>query len=626
MERSPSGVASPSGPDSIAEAALVGKFILGAIFGGVVVTGGLVIGAALFPPPHGTDAANANASPEASALVEAPEPVATPQPAPEAEAATVETTPEPAAAEVETAAKPEPSEPTAAAEPTTAPEPTAASEATAAPEATTAPEAAPAVTDATPADSPVTEAAPATGETASAESSADGSPASAPAPQAPAELAPAALPPAELLPAETATPAPVLAQSAPPEPPAPDLPGTLTLAEAPALALPDKPVQPPAPVAGAAGTGAAGTGAAGTGATVTEVDASAPEPAPTPDTLAEAPAPTPQPDPEAPLTESVETELAELLPEPQPPAADPEVPVSDPAPETEAEATDLPGSATGEMPGTRPAALPGTPLAPEAAEPAPAASVITGRLPRIGDAPPAEPEPEIAEVAPADDRPIARFAAPFENPDNKPLVAILLIDSGAPDLDRAGLAALPFPVSFALDPLDPATPGHAALYRAAGREVVMLVTGLPQGAQPSDVEVAFQSMAQNLPEAVAVMDLASGGFQNDRPLASLVVPVVQAQGRGLVTWNAGLNAADQVARRADLAATTIFRDLAAGGTDRFSLRRTLERVLFKAGQEGRVAVATEATPEIVAGLLEWSIEGRGATVALAPLTAILTVD
>jgi len=49
------------------------------------VTGGLVIGAALFPPPHGTDAANANASPEASALVEAPEPVATPQPAPEAD-------------------------------------------------------------------------------------------------------------------------------------------------------------------------------------------------------------------------------------------------------------------------------------------------------------------------------------------------------------------------------------------------------------------------------------------------------------------------------------------------------------------------------------------------------------
>ncbi|WP_374645709.1 divergent polysaccharide deacetylase family protein [Tabrizicola sp.] len=579
---------------------MVGKFILGAIFGGVVVTGGLVIGAALFPPPHGTDAANANASPTVSTPIEAPEPAAAPEP----EAATVEATPEPA--EVE----PEPEVPAPAATPAPAtPEPAAAPEATAAPEPTSAAEPTPAVTDATPAAPPVTEAAPATQGTAGAEPSADGSPASAPAPQAPSEPAPAEPAPAE--PPASETP---LAEIAPPEPPEPALPGAVTLAETPAPALPAEPVQPPAPLAEAAANGAA----------VTEVEASAPEPAPTPDTLAEAPAPMPQPAAEP--VESAEPELAELLPEPQPPAADPEAPAHDPAPEPGTDATGLPGSAGNAMPGTRPAALPGASPAPGAAEPAPATGVITGRLPRIGDAPPAEPEAEIAEAAPADDRPIARFAAPFENPDNKPLVAILLIDGGAPELDRAGLAALPFPVSFALDPLDPATPDHAAIYRAAGREVVMLATGLPQGAQPSDVEVAFQSMAQNLPEAVAVMDLAGGGFQNDRPLASLVVPVIQAQGRGLVTWDAGLNAADQVARRADLAATTIFRDLAAGGTDRFALRRTLERVLFKAGQEGRVAVATAATPELVAGLLEWTIEGRGATVALAPLTAVLTVD
>ncbi|WP_197644319.1 divergent polysaccharide deacetylase family protein [Tabrizicola soli] len=572
---------------------MVGKFILGAIFGGVVVTGGLVIGAALFPPPHDTDAANANASPAVSTLIEAPEPAA----APELEAATVEAAPEPAAAEVEAAAEPEAPEPAAAPEPT------------------------PAVTDAPPAAPPVTEAAPATQETASAEPSADGSPASAPAPQTPSEPAPSEPIPSEPAPTEPPASETPLAGIAPPEPPEPALPGAVTLAETPAPALPApalpaEPVQPPAPLAEAAANGAA----------VTEVEASAPEPAPTPDTLAEAPAPTPEPAAETPMTESAEPELAELLPEPQPPAADPETPASDPAPEPGTDAAGLPGSASDAMPGTRPAALPGTPPAPDAAEQAPATGVITGRLPRIGDAPPAKPEPESAEAAPADDRPIARFAAPFENTDDKPLVAILLIDGGAPELDRAGLAALPFPVSFALDPLDPATPDHAAIYRAAGREVVMLATGLPKGAQPSDVEVAFQSMAQNLPEAVAVMDLAAGGFQNDRPLASLVVPVVQAQGRGLVTWDEGLNAADQVARRADLAATTIFRDLAAGGTDRFALRRTLERVLFKAGQEGRVAVATEATPELVAGLLEWTIEGRGATVALAPLTAVLTVD
>jgi polysaccharide deacetylase 2 family uncharacterized protein YibQ len=254
--------------------------------------------------------------------------------------------------------------------------------------------------------------------------------------------------------------------------------------------------------------------------------------------------------------------------------------------------------------------------------------VIVGRLPRIGDAPATEtPAAEAAEPAPeVDTRPIVQFAATFENPDAKPLLALVLIDPGTAELDRAGLAALPFPVSFALDPLDPATPERAAIYRAAGKEVVMLATGIAEGAQASDIEVAFQSMAQGLPEAVAVMDLADPVFQDRRPLASLVVPVVKAQGRGLVSWDKGLNAADQVARRDDVPSAVVFRDLGAGGTESTAIRRTLDRAVFKAGQDGRVTVAGTASPEMVAALLEWTVEGKAATVALAPLTAVLAVD
>jgi polysaccharide deacetylase 2 family uncharacterized protein YibQ len=226
----------------------------------------------------------------------------------------------------------------------------------------------------------------------------------------------------------------------------------------------------------------------------------------------------------------------------------------------------------------------------------------------------------------ADAPPIKLYAASFDNPEAKPVLAVVLIDTGAADLDRAGLAALPFPVSFALDPMDPATPERAAIYRAAGREVIMLATGIAQGAQASDIEVAFQSMTQSLPEAVAVMDLAEPVFQNDRPLASLVVPVVGGEGRGILTWEKGLNAADQVARRDDIAAAVIFRDLAAGGGDSAAAQRTLDRAVFKAGQDGRVVVAGLVTPELVTALLEWSVEGRAGAVALAPLTAALKVD
>lgn len=246
--------------------------------------------------------------------------------------------------------------------------------------------------------------------------------------------------------------------------------------------------------------------------------------------------------------------------------------------------------------------------------------VTTDRLPRIG-AEATEP----AEPA-TDTRPIAAYASKFDNPEAKPAFAIVLIDEGAAETDRAALAALPFPVSFALDPSDPKTPEYAAVYRAAGREVVMLASALPKGGQAGDIEVAMAAMSDVLPEAVAVMDMPARLFQANRPMATLVVPVIGADGRGLLTWDEGLNAADQVARREDIPAAMVFRDLDGEAESAPVIRRYLDRAAFKATQEGRVTVVGRTRPETVAALLEWAIEGRAATVALSPLTAVLKVD
>jgi len=313
---------------------------------------------------------------------------------------------------------------------------------------------------------------------------------------------------------------------------------------------------------------------------------------------------------------------AEALPAPAAPADDPRPAAADlppPPPLTAAEqalllqpvpetATEVPPAAA-EQPVLRP--VPGLGDG--------AAGVTTGRLPRIGDAP--QPEP----AAPQLDLPaLQRFARPFENPAAKPLFALILIDSGSPDSDRASLAALPFPVTFALDPLAPDAASIAALYRAAEQEVIMLATGIPPGATASDLEVTFATHASALPEAVAVLDLESGGFQNDRPLATAVVPVIQGIGRGLLTWDRGLNAGDQVARRDGLAAAVIFRRLDGEGESARTVKRYLDRAAFKAAQDGRVAVVGTTRPETVAAILEWTVEGRAASLALAPVTALLT--
>lgn len=583
-----SGPANHQGQDRRArgartEAALVGKFLLGALSGGALVIGALVVGSALFPPSE-----NRATSAVDAAAVAAPEPVV---PLPDVTPGTAEPAaeaPRPGdlASELPGAAPVQPRQLDPADRTAAIKTPAARPEVvTARPEGTTETAQVPAQADATEAPS-----APDVTVT----------PDEAPAPSVPLMLLPQ--PSFDAVLAESAPEAPAPADAAPAEPgPAEPAPAEPAPAE-------------PAPAASLA-----------------ELLPAQPE-------GAEAPATPAEEIPAAPPVEPL-PEIAQIEP---PEAAAPDQ-VTPPDPQT----VRLPGTQAPAMPGSRPKTLPGAvvtvdppeaePAAaePAAAEPSPAepapAGVVTNRLPRIGDDPmtaaAADPAATADNAVPADDpRPVARFAAPFDNPGDRPLLAVVLIDSGAPDLDRTTLAALPFPVSFALDPMDPASAEHAALYRQSGKEVIMLATGVAEGAQASDIEVAFQAMSQGLPEAVAVMDLADPAFQDNRPLASIVVPVVQGEGRGLLTWDRGLNAADQVARRDGVPAATVFRDISAAAGDKFGMRRLMDRAMFKAVQDGRATVVGAATADLAATLLEWTLEGRGASVTLAPLSAVLTVN
>ncbi len=636
---------------------MIGKFLFGAFFGGVTVAGGLVAASLVTPVMRGTPEVPAVEVPpavEQMAPVKGEDAVdATLPDQPDIAAEVSEIAPAPADTSEENPGA-DPSAETAVAEPVavTVPEP-------AQPETETPVAIVPA-TEA-PATAEVEEAAPeASAEPSSGTTAVDPKdevattlqPKASPSPADISEQAPASEPVTvvEEPSVEVASKAPVVVDAAPPEVPEPveaDV-ASAAVTEVPAPTLPLDPVQPPAP---------------DQDTIVAAVEDPVPAP-PTPDATTAGnvkpllPATDVTPDPGAALGAE-----AEMAPDAQVmPTPDAEVVILEPEPtppeseaEPQIEPVRLPADDGPLMPGTKPAGLPGADRTTEAdtavpepdlaevaeaeADPGPtlkpapglvgrADGVIIGRLPKIGEAPaPETPATEIPATVEAEDlRPIVLHAAAFENPEGKPLFSIVLIDSGAPALNRAALADLPFPVSFALDPLDPATAERAAIYRSAGKEVVMLATGIVEGAQASDVEVAFQAMEQGLPEAVAVMDLPERRFQDNRPLASLVVPVIASQGRGLLTWDQGLNAADQVARREDLAAAVVFRPIDAAGEDDTAIRRGLDRAAFKSAQDGRVTVVGRTTDETIAALLEWTVEGRAATVALAPLSAVLTID
>ena len=336
--------------------------------------------------------------------------------------------------------------------------------------------------------------------------------------------------------------------------------------------------------------------------------------------------PTPQPVPEA---GSQVTDVAE-------PAAEPATVPAISAETTEDKATGAQDAESASLAPAEPAPAPST-LSPDGGlEQNTVDGVTTGRLPTITADPaaasvandatsPAEPPvagtdlPEIAGDLP----PLQRFARSFENPSAKPLFAILLLDPGGPEVRRAELAALPLPLSFVVDPMQPGAAEAAAIYRAAGQEVVMLATAIPKGAKAADLEQSFAAVAQILPEAVALIDTADATFQDNRGLSAEVVTHLDDKGLGLVTFDRGLNAADQVARREAVPAATVFRSLDDEGEDSPLIRRYLDRAAFKAAQEGRVVVIGTAREATITALIEWAVEGRSASVALAPISAVM---
>lgn len=116
-----------------------------------------------------------------------------------------------------------------------------------------------------------------------------------------------------------------------------------------------------------------------------------------------------------------------------------------------------------------------------------------------------------------------------------------------------------------------------------------------------------------------------GGFQDNGPLATRVIPIIKGQGRGLLTHDAGLNTADPIARREGLRRGAILWRSDPKGQAAGDIGRVLDSAVIRAAQEGRIAAAAEARPATMAVLLEWTGQGRAATVALAPAPAVMIV-
>lgn len=231
-----------------------------------------------------------------------------------------------------------------------------------------------------------------------------------------------------------------------------------------------------------------------------------------------------------------------------------------------------------------------------------------------------------APLAPASLPPLQRYAQPFNNPEGKPLMSIVLMDTGV-DLDAAeiGLPALssfPYPVSFAVDVRLIDAAARMERYRAEGFDVLAMVN-LPNGARPEDAEVSLSVALNGLPEVVGVLEGTGEGLQGSRDVADQVTKILKASGHGLVAQSKGLNSMPKLALKEGVPAAAVFRDFDSQGQQPRVIRRFLDQAAFKAGQEGGVIMLGRLRPETIEALLVWGLADRAGSVALAPVSAVL---
>ena len=300
-------------------------------------------------------------------------------------------------------------------------------------------------------------------------------------------------------------------------------------------------------------------------------------------------------------------------------AQDVESPVAPPpAPESDPE----PQAAAGTNDGTNDRTDAGADAEPETDDriaALPQAGVSDGSATPAQDAAP-EPAPETTE--PMGPKPVELWAQPFENPGDKPLMAIVLIDD-AQSVGAEALAAFPSPMTIAVDPRLPDAPERMARHRAAGFEVLALAD-LPEDAAPQDAEMTMGAILSRVPESVGVLEGVETGIQGNRPLADQVAAILRDRGYGLVTQDNGLNTVPKLAAREGVPTAVVFRDFDGADQTPTVMRRFLDQAAFRAGQVGGVVMLGRVRPDTISALLVWGLQDRASRVTLAPVSAVLS--
>jgi len=236
---------------------------------------------------------------------------------------------------------------------------------------------------------------------------------------------------------------------------------------------------------------------------------------------------------------------------------------------------------------------------------------------------------EVAEEAPVeedalpDDAPaLLRFAAPFENPEGLPVIAVVLIDDGTVTDGPSQMLESGLVATIAVSPLMADATLWAEAYREAGSEVAMQMP-LPDGATPIDAEVSLAAALEILPETGLFFSDGEGVLRNDRFVAAQVMQILASEGHGFVTFQRGLGSLVREAERAGVSVQTVLRDIDGSGETNSAIKRGLDQAAFRARQLGGVIVVARLKPRTMSVLRQWAFDNQRSGILLGPVSALL---
>lgn len=232
----------------------------------------------------------------------------------------------------------------------------------------------------------------------------------------------------------------------------------------------------------------------------------------------------------------------------------------------------------------------------------------------VDDTPDAGAIPEDAPV-------LVRYSALYDDTGAAAKIAILLIDDAEMSGAVNAVSELGFTPTVVVNALSSDAADLAAAYRGAGLEVAMQAA-LPEGAQPTDVEIAFEAALASSPEVAMLFSDGTGAMQ-DRDVTAQVMQILAADGYGFVSVQRGLSNATRAAEQAGVSAATILRDIDGAGEDARAITRALNQAAFRARQTGQAVLLGRVTPQTLDALRAWAADVDQENLAITPVSAIL---